>query len=351
MTELGCTNFPESAPSAVRNTFHLLAPELQLWTLDDDALLPWPECRYFRDMLVAFDRQNPDLGLRFFLTDRIRRGRPLAGSDVVVICVKDELSRMPGYAHDVRLVGKTYGVRRSPYLLTGVKPSCMALAVGLAQESIVQVRRAPSLVASAIRTVRVQRRPHVIDLPLGTYLLHDLPFVPFSERSLDASYAGSRLNSLVQSRRRTPTRKLRSRRELERSIQAVRIARPDIKLAVHIIDLFENAEDHSGPYSQLLSDSRITLCPRGGSLETYRFFEALRCGTVPICERLPDRGFYSGSPAVFIRRWADLPAVLDCLLADPVALQARHEAVVAWWEERCSPAAAARELAVALRGQ
>jgi hypothetical protein len=131
-------------------------------------------------------------------------------------------------------------------------------------------------------------------------------------------------------------------------IEMARVALPDAKLTQHVIELFEDASAHSRQFTEALMQSRITLCPRGGSLETYRFFEAMRCGTIPIIRRLPDRDFYSGSPAITIRHWADLPSALDRLLGDPGALEARHRAVLDWWGDHCSPTAAARTLAAAL---
>ncbi|MFN2607329.1 MAG: glycosyltransferase [Acidimicrobiales bacterium] len=330
------------------NSFHVFDGDLRSWDLDDGAVVAWPECRYFRDVLAAFDRGYPSKGLRFVLTDRVNRVRALAGPDVVVICIKDELSRVPAYAHDVRLVGKTYGVRHTPDLPTPGAASFPVMATTLAQEGFVQARRLPSLAQSALHTAWSGRRPNVIDLPLGTYLLRDEQFVPFSERPFDVSYVGSRTNRPGQSERLLPTRKMRSRLDLEQSIAALRLVRPQTRLVFRAIESFREARVHSATFSRALMQSRIALCPRGGSLETYRFFEALRSGTIPVCERLPERSFYSGSPAVTVRDWSDLPAVVDRLLADPIGLEARHRAVLAWWEQRCSPAAVARQLAVAL---
>jgi hypothetical protein len=90
--------------------------------------------------------------------------------------------------------------------------------------------------------------------------------------------------------------------------------------------------------------SRIALCPRGNSLETYRVLEALRSGCVIVAETLPRRDYYAGSPFVWVRDWHRLPSVVDRLLADRAELEARHHASIAWWEAHLSPVAIARRI-------
>ena len=336
-----------------RNRFYLLGEKLIPWQLDADLALPWPvgpDCRYFGGVLQALDGASPDLGLRFVVTTRIDGPLPIRGDDVVVVCIRDELCRIPTYAHEVRLVAKTYGVHRTPNVMSGGS-GLLALGATLTQEAIVQGRRAPSILASRFRTMRSGRRARVVDVPLGTYLLEDVPFVPFDQRRYAVSYAGSRHDRREESRRRVPTQKMRSRRQLEQTVRALQVERADIALGLHIIESARDAPSHSTVYSQMLIDSQIALCPRGGSLETYRFFEALRCGCVPISERLPNREFYTGAPAVRVERWTELPLVLDRLLADPEQLRAMHTAAIGWWAQHCSPAAVAGRLIDAINAE
>lgn len=96
-------------------------------------------------------------------------------------------------------------------------------------------------------------------------------------------------------------------------------------------------------------DAKVCLAPRGGSVETYRYFEALRYGCVVITEPLPPTWFYRGSPAVVVKRWRQLPAVLASLLDDPAGLAQRHRASLAWWRDRCSEDALAAYLTDELR--
>jgi hypothetical protein len=103
-------------------------------------------------------------------------------------------------------------------------------------------------------------------------------------------------------------------------------------------------------YSRWLMRSRIALCPRGNFDETFRLGEAARSGCVAIVERLPERWYNRGAPAIALDRWSLLPATLERLLADPGALAARSQQMRAWWNERLSETAAARYIASALTG-
>jgi hypothetical protein len=210
------------------------------------------------------------------------------------------------------------------------------------------LRRAPGIFASSCRTLRKGFRPRLIDVPLGTYLLRKVPFVPFEKRAFDVSYSGSRVTRADHAHRRVPTQKMRARRAVEAAVNRLATERPDCRVRTHIIDTFHDAPAHSAVYSQLLMDSRIVLCPRGGSLETYRFFEALCSGAVPVTERLPDRDYYGRAPGVRVRSWRNLTETVDVLLSDGEELRAQHEASLQWWAEKCHPEAVARRLIDAL---
>lgn len=330
------------------NQFYILAGDLRPWAIDQDPPLPWPDLRYFSQVLRLFDAITSDCKLRVIVTDEVIGNLPFAGRDVVVLCLHDELCRIPSYAHDVRMVAKTYGVHWTPNLFGGKRRSLAGFTTTLVQECLVQVRRTPSRLSAALRTMRTRREPTIVAIPLGTYMLQDVPFVPFAQRRFDVSFAGSRVNRLKEAHRSIPTQKSRSRRELESALAVLPGTHPELQLGLHVVDTFHDAVRHADTYSELLMNSRIALCPRGGSLETYRYFEALRCGAIPVSERLPDRPFYTAAPGLRVRRWAELPAVLDQLLSDRTALQAAHERALRWWNERCSPRAVAAGLHDAL---
>jgi hypothetical protein len=98
-------------------------------------------------------------------------------------------------------------------------------------------------------------------------------------------------------------------------------------------------------YTEIMADTRIALAPRGSSVETYRFFEAMRQGCVVICDRLPPHWFYLGCPAVQIDDWGNLEAEVKALSADPERLKDLHRRSLAWWDEKLSERAIAHAIA------
>lgn len=92
-----------------------------------------------------------------------------------------------------------------------------------------------------------------------------------------------------------------------------------------------------------LSQARIALCPPGPhSPDSFRLYEALEAGCLPICDRRGEDwpataqsywvhvlGF---EPFPCVDDWSELPALLDTFAADPKLLQERTDAAVAWWQ-------------------
>ena len=121
---------------------------------------------------------------------------------------------------------------------------------------------------------------------------------------------------------------------------------PSIKVDVNLTSSFALNALHWGTasedtldadaYSRRMMDSTICPIPRGTSPETYRYFEALRYGCIPITEPLPDHWFYRDAPGIVVQDWSELGDVVDELLADPDLLKRTHRKALAWWEEVCS---------------
>jgi Methionine biosynthesis protein MetW len=88
-------------------------------------------------------------------------------------------------------------------------------------------------------------------------------------------------------------------------------------------------------------NSKICLIPRGTSHETYRFFEAIRFGCIPITEALPSHWFYNNSPTIKIKNWHNLSQELEKLLTDSSLIQTKHQEALWWWQNKCSEIAVA----------
>jgi hypothetical protein len=181
--------------------------------------------------------------------------------------------------------------------------------------------------------VRSTRRPRCGWLPLGTPAadIAATTVPPPDQRTYDIGFRGS----LGGGKRYAP-RTISRRRMVDALAELPSATR---------IDLFETesfvASYHREPddYAARLFDTKICLAPRGGSLETYRTFEAALSGCVLITEPLPPAWFYESLPRREVRSWSELPEIAGELLADPAAMRSIAASSRRWALEVVSPSA------------
>jgi len=85
------------------------------------------------------------------------------------------------------------------------------------------------------------------------------------------------------------------------------------KYKVMYTDGFNKGLDHEA-YIHLINDSKIVLCPHGAnSPETFRFFETIKMGAIPLVDNLPPLWYYLNAP--FARTpWSILDKTLSITL-------------------------------------
>eukprot|EP00042_Codosiga_hollandica_P042152 m.383395 g.383395 ORF g.383395 m.383395 type:complete len:103 (+) comp56258_c0_seq27:238-546(+) len=85
-------------------------------------------------------------------------------------------------------------------------------------------------------------------------------------------------------------------------------------------------------YVTMLQTSDYTLCPLGFNAETYRVYEAVSMGSIPIVERATNQTLagqcdldsalaplkHLDAPVVWIDSWTELPALLLEVRASPI---------------------------------
>ena len=88
-------------------------------------------------------------------------------------------------------------------------------------------------------------------------------------------------------------------------------------------------------YQNLLLNSIFVPCPTGWwNLDSFRIYEALECGCIPVVEKIPFDYFnlYLGSnPFITISSWNEVIDIINNLLSDPIALEKRRLACQKWW--------------------
>jgi hypothetical protein len=245
---------------------------------------------------------------------------PFEGPDVVAVVLADEASRRPAYAPRIGALFKCYGDR--PRF---TRPALTKLGVAIALQ---EARRW----AEARRDPRGGPKAHPI--PLGLVRPVEVERRPMAERDIDIAFMGS----VEEDHRRLPSAKTISR-------TAMLAALPEGAHVRTTQSFGESLANSPDAYAEELGRTKLLLAPRGGSVETFRFYEGMLAGCVVVAEPLPSFWFYEGAPCVVVGDWRTLPTVLQALLSDPAGLERRHEAALRWWEERLSPKAVGRYMA------
>jgi hypothetical protein len=236
----------------------------------------------------------------------------------------DEASRRPVYAPRVGALFKCYGDRPR---FTRPAPNRLGVAIAL-QEA----RRW----AEALRDPRAGPAAHPI--PLGLVRPLEVTTLPMAERDIDIAFTGS----VEEDHRRLPSAKTIARNAMLASL-------PESAHVRTTQSFGESLAASAAAYAEELGRTKVLLAPRGGSVETFRFYEGMLAGCVVVTEPLPPFWFYEGAPGVVVRDWRNVRPLLDALLSDPGELQRRSAASLRWWEERLSPRAVGRYMSRCLK--
>ncbi len=90
-------------------------------------------------------------------------------------------------------------------------------------------------------------------------------------------------------------------------------------------------------YYRGLSSLYFCMCPRGNGPDTYRFWEALVCGAIPVVIKHPFFTSlleeYPSLPVVVIEKLSDLETVLPTLTIEYYSEKMKHSNVDILWEE------------------
>lgn len=162
-------------------------------------------------------------------------------------------------------------------------------------------------------------------LPLGTAF----PFqgdnsVPINSRSINVAFIGQ----------------LDHRRlDFHKSVTAL-----SEKMEASVFRFYDGWNNGLGSekYSEIMSNTKIALVPCGSaSLDTFRYYEAAKCGCVIISDKQNNYEFMEGAPHIPIDDWTLLDVLIDSLLSKPTDLNKISDDTYSFWEKQLSPAAAA----------
>lgn len=317
---------------------------------DQDDFPGFIEVNYLAGALRTVEQESRLADLVFYITWSSSK-LPSYGDDVVAILMGDEWCHRPSYLHDVKTVFRQYGTHPEVVVEAVRKPSRLGFTL------ILQLLRAvshglpgrlyhlPGDLARRYLRGEQPTRQHVI--PLGYANQLELPPVAITARPVDIYFAGSFSNlkpSFFSLKHWVQSPKNIARHRAISSAAELKAKRPELNIrlettAEHVPSKLKGTSDYRTEalrYSQQLMNAKICLVPRGSSLDTPRFFEALRYGCVAIADRLPAKWFYDGAPVLQVDNWNDLERIVDDLLSDPERLEQLHRDALSYWHTHCS---------------
>ena len=85
-------------------------------------------------------------------------------------------------------------------------------------------------------------------------------------------------------------------------------------------------------YMQLLLNSKFIPCPRGNNIETFRLYEALECGCIPVFTKLPISLENSGIPFIKTETWQDVVNLIDEMNKNPLEMAKYNKSIMQGWK-------------------
>ena len=308
---------------------------------------------YWVRIFKEFEKRSSLSGLTFYLISNhtLVDELPSYGDSVVAVIRSDEECWIPPYLNKVRYVFKTYGFE--PWCGASLSNQSPASVLKCIRDWTFWSRRYLSYLSETrLAPARGDRK---MVLPLGYARQTDLPGKAFESRRYLVGFLGSienRAYPKLSLKRLVATPKVIARSRMAHSLQKLAASAPESVFYGTTASFTESTMSDAGDrYTEIMADTKIALAPRGSSVETYRFFEAMRQGCVVICDRLPPHWFYVGCPAIQIDDWGNLEAEVKALAADAERLADLHRRSLAWWDEKLSERAVAQVIATCLERQ
>ena len=99
-----------------------------------------------------------------------------------------------------------------------------------------------------------------------------------------------------------------------------------------------NSGEGTSSYTDVINNTKIMPVPIGsGSVESFRFFEAMMCGCVVLNTGVPPTEFYNKAPYVKLDDWNQLVEAMDMLLSNEKRMEEMSQKSKEWYQEFCSP--------------
>jgi hypothetical protein len=89
-------------------------------------------------------------------------------------------------------------------------------------------------------------------------------------------------------------------------------------------------------YIGLMLDSKFIPCPRGMNVETFRFYEALECGCIPLFLNRVENAewhklFQAEIPFINLQEWSDVAATMQYFKENPSQMESYRTVLLSAW--------------------
>lgn len=159
--------------------------------------------------------------------------------------------------------------------------------------------------------------PKILTIPLGYHWQNTVKQSPFNERKYTWSFSGTNWKN--------------------RSGELEPLMSIENKYVSFFPEWNHPEQLQMNEYMQLLSDTKFIPCPRGNNVETFRFYESLECGCIPIFVELPEVLCDLELPFIQTNTWDQVADLIRQLESDKDALEAYRTSIQLWWNahKRC----------------
>ena len=103
----------------------------------------------------------------------------------------------------------------------------------------------------------------------------------------------------------------------------------------HLVKFFPDWNDpeqlSKEQYIDLLQNTIFVPCPEGNNIETYRFYEALECGCIPVFTKLPAVLLDSNIPFLKTETWSQVVDLIKYFLKNPIQLTKYRDTIIESW--------------------
>lgn len=111
--------------------------------------------------------------------------------------------------------------------------------------------------------------------------------------------------------------------------------KPLVQIEPNVVEFYSewNSPSQLGQqdYLDLLSDTVFVPCPRGNNIETFRFYEALERGCIPVFTELPPILHESGIPFLRTETWEEVATLMLHLIKNPEQLHHYQVSIISGW--------------------